>query len=352
MRPVGRLGMGPGSPCIAGQPEVALEFSFLICSERSGSNLITRMLDGHSRICGPATKHLLNPVARNLFRYEPLTDPGRWQALLADVHALLDADFSCWRTRFSIDDLAELAAPGDVDGLVRAIFGREAASHGKTHVFVKENHVHEFIAFLLLRFPTARFVYQVRDPRDMALSWRENPGHPGGVCRAARQWQADQQQGLKLHHELGRLGRSVLLRYEDLIREPERALGGVLALLHLDYEPAMLAYHENALTRANAGRQHAWSNLDKSVMRDNMNKYRQGLSGEELLAVEAICRHEMRVLGYVPDHEDGELERFAREALPAFEQRDTEAKRHVVPPAVQANIAAKARFYRQRPLPA
>ncbi len=71
-----------------------MKFSFLMCSERSGSNLITRMLDAHSGICGPATKHLINPVARNAFRYEPLERPGHWQALLDDIHHLLDADFS------------------------------------------------------------------------------------------------------------------------------------------------------------------------------------------------------------------------------------------------------------------
>jgi hypothetical protein len=326
-----------------------LEFSFLICSERCGSNLVTRMLDAHSRICGPATKHLINPLARNLFRYQPLDRADQWQALLADVQALLEADFSRWRTHFSTADLAALAAPGDVPALVRGIFGREAAAHGKTHVFVKENHVHEFIVFLLLHFPASTFVYQVRDPRDMALSWKNNPGHPGGVCRAARQWQADQQQGLKLHHELQRLGRSTLVHYEDLVADPARTLTPVLARMGLAWEPAMLSFHEAELTRDNAARQPAWANLDKAVMSDNTRKYREALSRDEILAVEAICRHEMVVLGYRPEHADEELDRFQRDELPAFEPRDEQAKRHQPPPAVRANTEAKARFYRHRP---
>lgn len=326
--------------------ENSVDFHFLMCSERCGSNLITRMLDAHPGICGPATKHLVNPLARNLFRYAPLDRPGHWQALLDDVHTLLAADFSRWRCSFTRADLAALAAPGDVAGLIRGIFGREAAAHGKAHVFVKENHVYEFIAFLLIHFPQARYVYQVRDPRDMALSWKRNPGHPGGVCRAARQWQQDQQQSLKLHHELQALGRSTLVHYEALIADPERVLATVLAPMGLSFDPAMLAFHEAELTRDNAARQPAWANLDKAVMRDNARKYRDGLSADELCAVEAICRLEMQVLGYACEHGADELQRFERERLPAFERGDQQLKLHQPTAGVRANTEAKRRFYR------
>lgn len=327
-----------------------VQFSFLICSERSGSNLITRMLDAHSQVCGPATKHLLNPVARNAFRYEPLERPANWHALLQDIEALLNADFSHWRRCFTQADLAALAPPGDLPGLLRRIFEAEAAAHGKRQVFVKENHVHEFIAFLLLHFPQANYVYQVRDPRDMALSWKRNPGHPGGVCRAARQWQADQQNSLKLYSELHRLGRAQLVRYEALIADPEAALAGPLAMMGLAWEPGMLGFHESELTRANAGQQHAWANLGKAVMADNQQKYREGLSADEICAVESLCGLEMQHLGYACEFGPAERARFAAESLPAFEQADTRAKVHVQPASVKANVEAKARFYQRAPI--
>ncbi|MEK8034665.1 sulfotransferase [Ideonella sp. DXS29W] len=322
-----------------------MQFSFLMCSERSGSNLITRMLDAHSQVCGPATKHLINPVARNAFRYEPLEQPEGWRAMLDDIHALLNADFSHWRHAFSRESLAGLAEPGDLPGLIRRVFEAEAQAHGKQQVFVKENQVYEFVAFLLIHFPRAHYVYQVRDPRDMALSWKNNPGHPGGVCRAARQWQADQQHSLKLYNDLRRLGRARLLHYEALISAPEEALRPVLAMMGLAWEPRMLAFHESELTRANAGQQHAWANLDKALMADNRHKYREALTADEIRAVECICRHEMRSLGYACDFAPEVLDHFAAEALSAFEQADNQAKRHEPPGSVRANVEAKKRFY-------
>lgn len=326
-----------------------MNFSFLMCSERCGSNLITRMLDAHSQICGPAPKHLINPLARNLFRYEPLADASNWQALLSDVQALLAADFSHWRSAFSVDDLAALAPAGDAATLIRGIYGREAQAHGKTQVFVKENHVYEFIAYLLIHFPQANYVYQVRDPRDMALSWKNNPSHPGGVVRAARQWQTDQQNTLKVFHELRRLGRATLVHYEQLIDRPAEVLAEVLALLGLQYEPTMLDYHESALTRANAAQQHAWANLGKAVMSDNKHKYRTALSADEIRAVESICYFEMQHLGYDCDVDKAELDRFAAQALADFERQDNLAKVHVQPASVKANTEAKKRFYQHLP---
>jgi len=329
-----------------------LDFTFLICSERSGSNLITRMLDAHSQVCGPATKHLMNPVVRNAFRYAPLDDAAHWSALIRDVNALLGADFSRWRTSWSVEALRALAPAGDLPGLLRGVFEAEAAAHGKRQLFIKENQLHEFVAFLLLHFPQSRFVTLVRDPRDMALSWKGNAGHPGGVCRAARQWQADQQQALKLHHDLQRLGRSVLLRYEDLVQDPQTALQPALAMMGLAWEPGMLDFHTSELTRDNASRQAAWSNLGKALMRDNGGKYRSALSAEEICAVECLCRGEMLHLGYACDHDEPTLTRFHTQSLADFERADTAAKVHTPPSNVQANIEAKRRFYERLPISA
>ena len=66
---------------------------FLICSERSGSNFITKLLNGHPNICGPATKHIINPVARNLFRYGDLSVESNWHELLQDIYELISVSF-------------------------------------------------------------------------------------------------------------------------------------------------------------------------------------------------------------------------------------------------------------------
>ena len=123
---------------------------FLMCSERSGSNFITKLLNGHNNICGPSTKHIINPVARNLFRYADITKQENWNELLTDMHRLMSIEFSVWKKQFSLNDLMELAPTGDIASLIRNIFMEESRANGKQHVFIKENHVYEFLPFLLL----------------------------------------------------------------------------------------------------------------------------------------------------------------------------------------------------------
>lgn len=124
-------------------------------------------------MCNSSTKHIINPVARNLFRYGDLTQKQNWDELLIDIHRLISISFSIWKKEFSLDDLKSLAPIGNVESLIRNIFMEEAKANGKQHVFIKENQVYEFLPFLLLNFPESKYVYQTRDPRDMALSWKK-----------------------------------------------------------------------------------------------------------------------------------------------------------------------------------
>lgn len=327
-------------------------FTFLMCSERSGSNLITRMMDSHPDVCGPFPKHLINPLARNLFRYGDLDDEAGWRRLLDDVLHLLGTPFAQWRTSFAEADLLRLAAPGRVGDLIRGIFLAEAAAAGKRSLFIKENQVYEYLPFLMSEFPEARYLVLVRDPRDMALSWKNSPIHAGGVVRAARQWRLDQVETLKHFWVLARCRQALLVRYEDLIATPEQSLQRICAFLGLAFNPAMLEFHRDALTQGNVGGMPAWENLSQEVLRNNKEKFRAGLSELEIGAIEHLCGREMAILGYrsasAPETLAG-IDEAAVERL-----HDAEARLHSAAPPerVRQNMAAKRAFYQHgEPLP-
>lgn len=320
---------------------------FLMCSERSGSNFISKLLNGHKNICGPSTKHIINPIARNLFRYGDLSSKGNWGELLTDMHRLMNVDFSVWKKSFTYEDLQELAAPGDIKSLIQNIFLEEARANGKQHVFIKENHVYEFLPFLLTHFPEAKFVYQVRDPRDMALSWKKNPDHPGGVVKAARQWKQDQQQSLKNFHLLKKLGKAHFVRYEDLTANNELELKNIVQFLGLPFDEGVYNFHEDEVTRKNAGMQKAWANLSKGVIANNSKKYIEELSSEEVKVIEKICFYEMQHLSYVSEFSKKQLadiSEIAIEALGQKEMSEIDLNRSF---GVLENMKAKSAFYQR-----
>src|SRR4029450_6951764 len=99
-------------------------------------------------------------------------------------------------------------------------------------------------------FPDARYVHLVRDGRDAALSFFEmrrrprfNVARPRGLASFASHWRLEvegaRQRGSRL------APRYPELRYEDLVREPETELRRICDFLELEFEPAMLAYHED-----------------------------------------------------------------------------------------------------------
>ncbi|MGD8747605.1 MAG: sulfotransferase [Balneolaceae bacterium] len=326
-----------------------MSLSFLMCSERAGSNLITKILNAHSDICGPTTKHIVNPVARNLFRYEPIDEPGNWAVLLRDLNSLLNVDFALWESSFTVEKLSGMAPVGDIRMLVENIFYEEARQQDKNHVFVKENQVYEFLPFLMLHFPESKYVYQVRDPRDMALSWKKSPAHPGGVIKGARQWKKDQQQFLKNYNELRKRGKALHIKYENLIATTEEEIKRVLQFLGYAYEPEMMLFFTDSLTQKNAQQIKAWENLSKKVMSDNKKKYLIELSIEEISYIEKICGYEMCHLGYELENDLNNLEKISEEALDEFERYEGETIKCERSDGIKANMKAKREMYRRMP---
>lgn len=318
---------------------------FLMCSERSGSNFITKLMNGHENVCGPSTKHIINPVARNLFRYGDLTDESNWHDLLADMDRLLNVSFSVWKTTPDIQTMKSLAPRGDVTCLIRNVFLEEARANGKQHVFIKENHLYEFFPFLQVHFPEARYIYLTRDPRDVALSWKKNPDHPGGVVAAARQWRKDQVQSVKNHTLLAAAGRSYSVRYEDLTADPEAVCRTICSVLGIPFSLNMLDFYKDELTQTNANRVGAWNNLARPVMSNNSRKFAKELSPAEISAIETICFHEMKYFGYEPTQVNNEANMQTKSELEELAQEEQQSVPYTPADGVKANMEAKKRFY-------
>lgn len=275
-----------------------MSFSFLLCSERSGSNLLSSIINNHSQICSPAVKHIISPFARNLFRYEPLDDHANWARLLHHLDELINVDFSQWRANIDFALLSSLAKTGDTTTLIRNLFLEEMRANGKQHCFIKELLPHEYVAFLFTRFPNAKYVHQVRDPRDMALSWMRNPHHKGGIVRAAYRWRNDQRGFAQIHHEKKINQLSHQVRYEDLLSNTEQTIQDITQFLGFDFELQALDYHLNAEVIQRSQKQPAWQNLSKGILPDNQQKYLKELTEEDIAIIESICFYEMRALGY------------------------------------------------------
>lgn len=320
------------------------KYTFLLCSERSGSNFIAKLMNNHSKICGPSTKHIINPLARNYFRYQPFNTTN-WESLIDDILNLFNVNFSVWKSSFSKQEILENVPQGNLTELINYFFYNEAKINNKDFLFIKEIKLYEFYDFLKVHFPNANYVYQVRDPRDMALSWKKNNSHKGGVISAAKQWKNDQQQFLKIKALEEFNDNIVFFKYEDLVSNSKDTILPFLNKIGVSFEDEMLVMGKDELTNKNASQQKAWENLAKPIIKDNFNKFQNGLSEKEIQYIEAICYFEMIELGYEPLNTWSILEEINNSDIENYNNLELSNLEYMPTIGIIENMKAKKRFY-------
>lgn len=273
------------------------ELVFLVCSERSGSNFITRLLGGHSKICGPSPSHAFRLFVQNRQRYGSLEDAREWRALTADVSDAFSNMLGVWHTSVTTEQLLAVT-PRSLGALLVAPYEAEATAVGASKILIKENHCYRLAPFILQNFPQARFLFMSRDPRDMAASWLKTNAVPGGVEKAVAVWEQDQTQAFHLFNQLIGSNRARWLRYEDILEDSVGTMTETLEWLGLDYEASMEAFSEDPVVKKNAERIAGWSNLGAGIMRGNTGSYRESLLDEEVRYIELVCHDNMESLGY------------------------------------------------------
>ncbi len=140
-----------------------------------------------------------------------------------------------------------------------------------------------FAGTILTAFPTARMVHVLRDPRDRYASQKHHRGvGRGGAGAGAAMWRWSEQ--LATRNSRVFAGRYQVVRYEDLVADPDETLERVRSFLELDEPiPSADAVAAAPLTTASVGR------------------HRGDLSRAERRFVELTTRGGMARRGYEPE---------------------------------------------------
>ena len=237
---------------------------FLVSSERSGSTLLRLMLDHHPEIA----------FAREFdFVVERVSATGE----LPPVPGYVDWIATVRGADYAVDPTLDYRAL--VSDFLRQ---KQAAGGGKENVGATVHRRFERLRFL---WPDARYIHLLRDPRDVARSVVQK-GWAGNLYQAAEFWIDAERSWDTLRPHL-EPGRSIEVRYEELVAAPERELARLCAFIGVDYSEAMLAYPETA---------RQYPPPDPSLAR----QWRTKLTPRETALVEARIGRLMTERGYPP----------------------------------------------------
>ncbi len=276
---------------------------YIIGTERSGSNLLRLVLNAHSRIAVPHPLHLMRYFAPTEAARGDLSRPRAFSRLVDEILLLKRVHIHPWITPIDRQRILDEAHPRDAMGVLGALYDQVRAHEGKARWGCKSTFMIHYADRALARDPGARFVLLVRDPRDVAASSRRSVFSPFHPYKTAQLWKHQQEIGLAL---LDRLGPGVvqLLRYEDLLAQPEATVRALCAFLDEAFEPDMLRFHQGREAQTSAKLSESWQNTAKPVLSGNAGKYRKHLQPAEVEVVEAVAGPLMERLGYPRDFPD------------------------------------------------
>jgi hypothetical protein len=137
----------------------------------------------------------------------------------------------------------------------------------------------------------------VRDPRDRYASVRRrNDQDLSRVGAATGRWLASTRAGLR--NAATYPDRYLLVRYEDLVADPERTLRGVCAHVGLEFTPAMLTLDGLPQLRDRGGNSSFGDVEAGAISTRAVGRYRQAVRPGELAFIQLWSRRELRRLGY------------------------------------------------------
>jgi hypothetical protein len=146
-------------------------------------------------------------------------------------------------------------------------------------------------------FPDARFIIIVRDPRDVAMSWRRRWDRDERLTAA--KWEGRLARG-RAH--LARLpaDRHLVVRYEDILDDLEAACRAICGFLGLPFDERMLSFHEH-VTKTIGGQE----NRGRALVGGNSRKWETGLEPALTRRIEEIAWSGMHEYGYEPARATG-----------------------------------------------
>jgi hypothetical protein len=311
--------MSPASHAAVNQPSEPI---FIVGCGRSGTTLLRLMLNRHPRIAIPGETWYFPDIEE--MRTGLATAPEQdWRAAVATRIERSSTFRELGVSRDQIDDaLSRISFNewGNVLAVANLAFAR---AEGKDRWGDKTPGYVRHLPLLKREFPAAFVVHMIRDARDVAASFFEQPFGPKTAIEAAIYWKKDvsrgQQFGVPLFGD-----RYIEIRYEDLAKNPEAQLRKVLSHVGEDFDPVVLdqapAAGEYVIP------EHHWHELTKKpVTTTRVGRWRTKLSPRDAQLIELEAGAMLRQLHYATDERPspsvlrewivGRVSRFSRRAV-------------------------------------
>lgn len=259
---------------------------FIVGVGRSGTTLIQSMLNAHSKISFlPETHFIRNYMSdKNIqkqFNSNNLNYIKKRFKNDKNINKLNNNMLSY------LND--ELSKSNNLSDLFKRMLQQYLKNHNKIIVGEKDPKNLEYLNQIIKTFPHAKILHIIRDPRDVVLSrlnaeWSKDRGLITHALTYRFQYLKAQKDGKEIFKS-----NYLEFRYEELITKPESMLNDICQFLKIKYDKNMLKFYENS-SEIIKGEEKKWKdNCFKPINVNNLNKWKNKLSKNQIYLIEKIC---------------------------------------------------------------
>lgn len=200
---------------------------------RSGTSLLAELLFRHFDYGMGPEGSFIPEFFKKLHRYGDLRDPGNLDRFIADVSQCEALEIA--RSTYPINErfdvspeliLANLSSP-TFGGVIVSVLKCMATAQGRSRLGTKLPMYWKQINMLEELFgKNARYLWIVRDGRDVALSVMKRPWGENSVYACARHWVRSMQR-LRQARKMLDNRRLLIVKYENLLTSPDEVIGSI-----------------------------------------------------------------------------------------------------------------------------
>lgn len=296
--------------------------AFILGERRSGSNFLRTTLNACSQISAPHPPHILHTFHDLVESYGDLQNDANWHELVSDVvnctnlsPVPLLSSSNQLTTQSVIKEPAHRNLPGLQDSIYRKVMDEDAK---QGWVCKSNDNIHYLEDIEACYGDTARYLFLVRDGRDVAMSFRKAPIGPKHPYICGEEWAAIQRTLLAWEERVGK--RLLRVRYEDLLNDQAGEIQRICDFLGVTFEADMLSANQSAEAKRTASQSMLWANIDKPVMTNNFNKFMTD-DPENVRLFECAAADMLKHFGYALMFED-ELTHYSAKDIMQFDQED------------------------------
>jgi hypothetical protein len=289
---------------------------FICGHPKAGTSLLTSLLDGHPALVVypeetlffrrflPASEDksadeklaLADELLIQIFQWNQEAPPEHQKDFTDRDYSTIDFD----QVHQILKEYVHREGATDKDYLEGAVnaFGEVSGSlTDKSRYWVEKSPYNEFYTEQIFnKWPEAKCIHIVRDPRDNYASYKVK--HPSWTVKTfAKNWNRSTKTGLANQKAFGK-DRYHIVRFEDLLRNPESETRNLAEFLNLEWDEALL---QPTRVGAKWAGNSMFALTYKSISTDPIGRWKTKTSLSDLAILQTIAHKLMGEMGYAQE---------------------------------------------------